>query len=119
MHSSDDIEALIIKTIEGAGGDGLNFEMSKRVSGESFLTPPGYLSDLVGSAAEAETGVTCELSTTGGTSDSRFIKDFCPVLDFGLVGKTMHQVDERVAVSDIVTLTNIYGRIIAGYFKAP
>ena len=118
LHTSDDIEALIVKTIEAAGGVGLNYEMKKRVSGESFLTQPGFLSELVGQASEAETGVPCELSTTGGTSDSRFIKDYCPVLDFGLVGKTMHKVDEQVALADIETLTNIYTRIITGYFKA-
>ena len=87
-----------------------------KVSGESFLTPPGPLSDLVASAVEAETGVQPELSTTGGTSDARFIKEDCPVVEFGLVGKTMHQVDERVDVAQIHQLKAIYGRILKDYF---
>lgn len=87
-----------------------------KISGESFLTPPGPLSDLVARAVEAETGVTPELSTTGGTSDARFVKDHCPVVEFGLVGKTMHAVDERVEVAQIGQLKAIYSRILTEYF---
>ncbi|WP_171209126.1 MULTISPECIES: succinyl-diaminopimelate desuccinylase [unclassified Ruegeria] len=87
-----------------------------KISGESFLTPPGALSDLVAKAVEAETGVTPELSTTGGTSDARFIKSHCPVVEFGLVGRTMHQVDECVEVAQIEQLKAIYMRILADYF---
>ncbi|WP_170342162.1 succinyl-diaminopimelate desuccinylase [Ruegeria arenilitoris] len=87
-----------------------------KVSGESFLTPPGPLSDLVARAVEAETGRRPELSTTGGTSDARFIKDHCPVVEFGLVGRTMHQVDESVPVEQIRQLKAIYARILADYF---
>ena len=65
---------------------------------------------------EAETGRRPQLSTTGGTSDARFIQAYCPVLEFGVVGKTMHQIDERVAISDVETLTAIYGRVISAYF---
>ena len=65
---------------------------------------------------EKATGVTPELSTSGGTSDARFIKNFCPVAEFGLISQTMHKVDERIAVSDIRTLTDIYTSILAGYF---
>ncbi|MEX0364512.1 MAG: succinyl-diaminopimelate desuccinylase [Ruegeria sp.] len=90
--------------------------MKVKISGESFLTPPGPLSDLVAAAVEAETGVTPELSTTGGTSDARFIKSQCPVVEFGLVGRTMHQVDERVEVAQIHQLKAIYGRVLADYF---
>jgi len=86
------------------------------VSGESFLTPPGPLSELVSAAVEAETGITPELSTTGGTSDARFVKDHCPVVEFGLVGKTMHQVDECVPVEQITQLKAIYTRILRDYF---
>ena len=86
------------------------------VSGESFVTPPGPFTDLVAAAVEAETGVKPKLSTSGGTSDARFIKDHCPVVEVGLVGATMHKVDERVAVADIVTLKGIYGRILRDYF---
>ena len=90
--------------------------MKVKISGESFITPPGDLSDLIGEAVKAETGRTPELSTSGGTSDARFVKNHCPVTEFGLVGKTMHQVDERVAVADIITLKAIYRRILTGYF---
>jgi len=95
---------------------GVAVEMKVKISGESFLTPPGPLSDLVAAAVEAETGVMPELSTTGGTSDARFIKDHCPVVEFGLVGKTMHQVDERVPVEQIHQLKAIYTRILKDYF---
>jgi succinyl-diaminopimelate desuccinylase len=69
-------------------------------------------------ACEAITGRRPELSTTGGTSDARFIKDFCPVCEFGLVGATMHQINERVQVSDILVLTDIYERVLVDYFKS-
>ncbi|QDY70027.1 succinyl-diaminopimelate desuccinylase [Qingshengfaniella alkalisoli] len=95
---------------------GVGFDMDIKVSGESFLTPPGSFSDLVVRAVEAETGVTPELSTSGGTSDARFIKDHCPVVECGLVGKTMHQVDEQVPVEQITQLKAIYARILKGYF---
>ncbi len=86
------------------------------VSGESFLTPPGELSRLIAAAVQAETGRVPVASTSGGTSDARFIKDHCPVVEFGLVGKTMHQVDERVPVDQIVALKAIYSRILRDYF---
>ncbi|ATG41484.1 MULTISPECIES: succinyl-diaminopimelate desuccinylase [Phaeobacter] len=87
-----------------------------KISGESFITPPGPLSDLVSAAVEAETGRKPELSTTGGTSDARFVKNHCPVVEVGLVGKTMHQVDERVEIAQIHQLKSIYGRILRDYF---
>jgi len=86
-------------------------------SGESFLTPPGQLSDLITEAVQNHMGLTPELSTTGGTSDARFIKNFCPVAEFGLVGQTMHKVDERVRVEDVETLTNIYASVLENYFS--
>ena len=95
---------------------GVTFELDISVSGESFLTPPGDLSALVARAVQAETGVTPVMSTSGGTSDARFVKDHCPVVEFGLVGRTMHQVDERVEVAQIVALKAIYGRILRDYF---
>jgi len=87
-----------------------------RVSGEPFLTPPGPLSDLVAKAVQVETGVRPVLSTSGGTSDARFIRSHCPVVEFGLVGATMHKVDERVEVAHVHQLKRIYGRILADYF---
>ncbi|QGX99970.1 succinyl-diaminopimelate desuccinylase [Roseovarius faecimaris] len=95
---------------------GVTAAMEVKVSGESFLTPPGELSEMVTKAVEAETGVRPELSTSGGTSDARFVKDHCPVVEFGLVGKTMHQVDERVEVAQIRQLKAIYARILKDYF---
>lgn len=95
---------------------GVTVEMKVKISGESFLTPPGALSDLVAAAVEAETGVAPVLSTSGGTSDARFVKDHCPVVEFGLVGRTMHQVDERVEIAQIHQLKAIYGRILRDYF---
>lgn len=91
-------------------------EVKVKISGESFLTPPGDLSALVARAVEAETGVAPELSTTGGTSDARFVKDHCPVVEFGLVGQTMHAVDERVSVEQIGQLKAIYTRMLKDYF---
>jgi len=95
---------------------GVQIGMEIKVSGESFITPPGPLSDLVTAAVQAETGVIPVMSTSGGTSDARFVKDHCPVVEFGLVGKTMHQVDERVEVAQITQLKDIYTRIISDYF---
>lgn len=95
---------------------GVEIDMNVKISGESFITPPGALSKLVSVAVQAETGVTPELSTTGGTSDARFVKNHCPVVEFGLVGKTMHQVDERVDIAQIHQLKSIYSRILTDYF---
>ena len=86
------------------------------ISGESFITPPGELSDLVAHAVQVETNRTPVLSTSGGTSDARFVKHHCPVVEFGLVGKTMHQVDERVEIAQIHQLKSIYTRILRDYF---
>ena len=83
----------------------------------AFLTKPGPFVDMIAKAIEAETGRTPMLSTTGGTSDARFIKSYCEVVEFGLVGQTMHMVDERVPVGDFAHLAKIYERIIASYFK--
>jgi succinyl-diaminopimelate desuccinylase len=91
----------------------LSFEPTNAVA---FLTQPGRFSDLMAQAIEAETGRRPKLSTTGGTSDARFIKSACEVIEFGLVGQTMHMVDERVAVTDVEQLTVIYERILAAYF---
>ncbi|MFP4076816.1 MAG: M20/M25/M40 family metallo-hydrolase [Halochromatium sp.] len=77
---------------------------------------PGPLSDLVARAVEAETGVAPTLSTSGGTSDARFVKDHCPVVEFGLVGRTMHQVDECVETAQIRQLKTIYERVLRDYF---
>jgi len=116
-HTSQGLTDWMQTEVEAVRAEtGVSIEMTLKVSGESFVTPPGPLSDLIGAAVKAETGVDPELSTSGGTSDARFVKDHCPVVEFGLVGKTMHQVDERVPVKDIVTLKAIYTRILQSYF---
>jgi succinyl-diaminopimelate desuccinylase len=95
---------------------GVQIETEVKISGESFITPPGDLSAMVSKAVEAVTGVVPELSTTGGTSDARFVKSHCPVVEFGLVGQSMHQVDEHVSVEHIRQLKTIYTRILQDYF---
>jgi succinyl-diaminopimelate desuccinylase len=95
---------------------GVTLELEISISGESFLTQPGPLSALVAGAVEAECGVTPVLSTTGGTSDARFITRHCPVVEFGLVGTSMHQVDEFAEVDQIHTLKAVYTRVLQGFF---
>ncbi len=95
---------------------GVSFDVEVQVSGESFLTPPGPFPDLVARAVAAETNATPAFSTSGGTSDARFVKAHCPVVEFGLVGRTMHQVDEHVELAHIQRLEAIYRRILADWF---
>ncbi len=87
------------------------------ISGEAFLTAPDAFVQGCVEAVSTELGVTPQLSTTGGTSDARFIRDLCPVIEFGLVGATMHMVDERAPVEEVEALTRVYRRIIEGYFS--
>ncbi len=112
-YDSASLDALVRRTLDAAGEPyGLAFE----VTGESFLTPPGALAKIVQEAVAAATGTTPAYSTTGGTSDARFIHHHCPVVEFGLVGQTMHKVDEQVAVADVVALTEIYQGVLERYF---
>ena len=115
LYTAASLEAKIRRRLDEAGG---RYDLVCECSGASFLTPPGQLSDLLVAAVKAETGLTPELSTTGGTSDARFIKDVCPVIEFGLAGATMHKVDENVPVADIVTLSRIYERVLDAYLDA-
>ncbi|MFT7027533.1 MAG: succinyl-diaminopimelate desuccinylase [Paracoccaceae bacterium] len=116
-HSGASItEWLQAQVAEIEAFSGIAFDMAVRISGESFITEPGALSDLVAGAITAETGVTPALSTSGGTSDARFIRAHCPVVEFGLVGKTMHQVDEHTPVAEIHALKAVYSRILRDYF---
>ncbi|MSO53957.1 MAG: succinyl-diaminopimelate desuccinylase [Rhodospirillales bacterium] len=115
MHSGASLTKWIRQRLDAVGG---RYELDIAVSGESFLTPPGRLSEVVAGAIQQVTGKTPELSTTGGTSDSRFIKDVCPVLDFGMVGQTMHQTNENVAVADVEALARIYEAVLDRYFAA-
>jgi succinyl-diaminopimelate desuccinylase len=116
-HSGDTLSSWL-RHEAAAVAEATDTEVALRisVSGEAFLTPPGELSALVAKAVEAETGRKPVASTSGGTSDARFVREHCPVVEFGLVGKTMHQVDERVAVDQIDQLKAIYGRILRDYF---
>jgi len=116
-HTGADLTAwLQSETDKVTAETGVSIALKVKISGESFITPPGELSTLIANAVQAELGVTPEMSTTGGTSDARFVKDLCPVTEFGLVGKTMHSVDERVEVAQITQLKSIYARILRDYF---
>ena len=116
-HSGETLSAWLRSEAEAvAEATGVEIGMTISISGEAFLTPPGALSALVAGAVQAETGRKPVASTSGGTSDARFVKDHCPVVEFGLVGKTMHQVDERVEVAQIHALKAIYCRILRDYF---
>ena len=95
---------------------GVQIDLALQTAGDSFLTLPSEWSSMIARAIQAETGRTPEYSTSGGTSDARFVKDHCPVVEFGLVGKTMHQVDERVEVAQINQLKAIYSRLLRDYF---
>lgn len=108
------LESLIRATLDAQN---VPYGMETRLSGESFYTPPGQHSQILQDAIKKVTGVDPDLSTTGGTSDARFIRAHCPVIEFGIVGKTMHKVDERVAVSDMHALTAIYSEVLKSWFS--
>ncbi|MCH8237288.1 MAG: succinyl-diaminopimelate desuccinylase [Proteobacteria bacterium] len=112
-HSGAGLEKLLRRCFDGVGGD---YEMSVRVSGEPFLVPPGRLSGIVAAAVEKTTGRKPELSTTGGTSDARFIKDHCPVCEFGMTNQTAHKADENALITDIHLLADIYQAVLDGFF---
>ena len=97
-------------------GERVPYRLDVSVSGEAFLTPPGALSALLGRACRAVLGREPELSTTGGTSDARFIRSHCPVVEFGLVSQTMHKVDERAAIADIHRLADVYAAMLEDCF---
>jgi succinyl-diaminopimelate desuccinylase len=117
QHTQDSLKALVEKRAHDAAEGRVRFHIEWEPSNaDVFVTKPGPFTDLASSAIAEVTGRTPRLSTTGGTSDARFIKDYCPVLEFGLVGQTMHAVDECAPVADLVKLTAIYRRIIEKYF---
>ena len=118
LHSGAGLERWLRERFDAAMGDGADarYSLEVKVSGESFLTPPGALSGVIADAVVRRLGVRPELSTTGGTSDARFIKDHCPVAEFGLAGQTMHKVDEAVALADLAALTDIYEFALDGFF---
>jgi succinyl-diaminopimelate desuccinylase len=111
------LEAELDRRLREAAGNAVRYTLRvPATNAVAFLTPPDRFVGFVSDAIEAETGHRPKLSTTGGTSDARFIKDACPVVEFGLVGQTMHQVDERVTVADLDRLAAIYRRILESYF---
>ena len=110
LHNGEALVAMISAIVHAEAADG---EVVARISGEAFLTLPGVFSSLVSDAITLEIGIAPELSTTGGTSDARFLSKLCPVVEFGLCNATMHKIDEVVAVEDIHTLSRIYADIIA------
>jgi succinyl-diaminopimelate desuccinylase len=116
-HSQASLKALIEERAQQAAAGHVHYSFEWQPSNaDVFVTKPGPFTDLAVAAIKEVTGRTPKLSTSGGTSDARFIKDYCPVLEFGLVGQTMHQVDECTPVADLVTLTAVYRRIIERYF---
>ncbi|MEA2904035.1 MAG: succinyl-diaminopimelate desuccinylase [Alphaproteobacteria bacterium] len=116
-HTRTALKALIETRAQAAAGERVRWRIDWEPSNaDVFLTPQGPFIDLVVGAIADVTGRKPQLSTTGGTSDARFIKDYCPVLEFGLVGATMHQVDERTAVADLATLTAVYRKVLDRYF---
>jgi succinyl-diaminopimelate desuccinylase len=115
LHTGDSLTEWLRAQFDSVGGE---YELKCQLTGEAFLTAPGPFSTLLSDAVEKVTGSKPELSTTGGTSDARFIKDFCPVAEFGLISQTMHKLDERVAVADIEKLTDIYEAVLDGYFAS-
>ncbi|MBM3597052.1 MAG: succinyl-diaminopimelate desuccinylase [Alphaproteobacteria bacterium] len=112
-HSSEALIAWIREVCDIHAGP---HEIKFQVSGEAFLTEPGQLSEIVAGAIKERTGIQPELSTTGGTSDARFIRSHCEVVEFGLVGRTMHKLNEHVALADIRTLADIYKTVLDRYF---
>lgn len=109
----------LVRMVEGiAEHEAPGATVRARISGEAFLTPPGQLYDVIVEAIQEETGIATELSTSGGTSDGRFLIQLCPVVDFGLPNATMHKLNESAAVQDIETLANIYERVLRRVFAA-
>ena len=113
LHTGESLEKLLKKRFDKIGGD---CELTVRVSGEPFFFPPGELSGLVADAVTKATGRTPELSTSGGTSDARFIKDHCPVVEFGMINQTAHKADENALTADIRMLADIYETVLDGFF---
>jgi len=106
LHNGEALVARVRERVEALGGI-----LTAMISGEAFLTPPGAFSDAILEAVEAVVGIAPEPSTTGGTSDARFLTKICPVVEFGLCNATMHKLDEAVAIADLSALTEIYRRV--------
>ena len=119
LWTPETLAAEIERRLREAAGNRVRHEIVfQPTNAVAFLTEPGAFVSMVADAVEAETGKRPALSTTGGTSDARFIKSYCPVVEYGVVGQTMHQIDECVAVADLATLERITHRLLAAYFAA-
>jgi succinyl-diaminopimelate desuccinylase len=117
-HDYASLKALVEQRAKKAAGDKVKWTIDWELSNaDVFYTEPSSFTDVVIGAVAEVTGKTPKLSTSGGTSDARFIKDYCPVVEFGLVGQTMHAIDERVPVKDLQTLTAVYRKILDNYFR--
>jgi succinyl-diaminopimelate desuccinylase len=113
LHTGKSLTEWLHRQLDAVGGA---YELKVAVPGEAFLTPPGKMSEVLAGAIERTLGVKPELSTTGGTSDARFIRALCPVAEFGLLSRTMHKTDECVAVADLEALTEVYESVLDGFF---
>lgn len=119
QHTPDSLRARITKAVATIRQQfGCEIETSFQLSGVSFLTAPGPFTELLAGAVRTVTGTTPQYSTTGGTSDARFIKDYCPVAELGLSNATMHKANECAKIEDIRVLTDIYTQVLGSYFAA-
>lgn len=114
-YTARKLETALRARLDATGGD---YRLDTQPGAEAFLAAPGAFTDLLEAMIERELGIVPELSTTGGTSDARFIKDVCPIVEFGLVGATIHQVDERVPVADLEALTRVYHALLASFVRS-
>lgn len=118
LHDGAGLTAMLRAEAEAVAAEfGVSASVTTRISGEAFLTPPGPFTNRVAAAVARATNQTPTLSTTGGTSDARYVKDHCPVVEVGLVGRGMHAVDERVPVEDVRRLAEVYGAVIEDFFS--
>jgi succinyl-diaminopimelate desuccinylase len=117
LHTRQSLQAWVAEQCQAAAGEvGAKFSLSFEGNGDVFLTKPGPFVDMMATAVQAITGHKPALTTNGGTSDARFIKDLCPVVEFGLRNATAHQIDEHVPIADLQALTAIYRRFLALFF---
>ena len=117
LHSAESLSARLRELIEATlAGTGLSYDVAFESNADVFLTKPGPWLEMLLDVSREVTGLTAQLSTDGGTSDARFIKDLCPVVEYGLVNKTIHKVDENTSISDLELLTEVYHRFLQRYF---
>ena len=118
LHTADSLKDWVKQQCDAVSAElGGSFTVTAAPSADCFITEPGPLVDIVSRAIERETGLGPRLATTGGTSDARFVKTYCPVVEFGPVNATVHQADERIAIAELEALTRIYRHVLDGYFS--